>query len=126
LRLAVIVDGGAVQRFALNPLDTVTGTDEISVYTFTNTRIRKRWIRHAAYYALNLITVHNRLTRRVPVGWEATPLSRMAAFISAGKIRFYLKHTLNPEILPVSEPANRYYPYLIAIPSDRKDRFDLT
>jgi hypothetical protein len=126
LRLAVIVDGGAVQRFALNPLDTVTGTDEISVYTFTNTRIRKRWIRHAAYYALNLITVRNRLTRSVPVGWEAAPSSRMAAIISAGKIRLYLKHALNPEIPPVSKPANRYYPYPIAIPSDRKDRFDLT
>jgi len=45
---------------------------------------------------------------------------------SAGKIRYYLKHAVNPEILPVTEPANRYYPYLLAVPSDRKDRFDLS
>jgi hypothetical protein len=61
LRLAVIVDGDAVQRFALDALDAVTGTDEITVYSCTNTRIRKRWFRHAAYYALNLLTV-----RKVP------------------------------------------------------------
>lgn len=45
---------------------------------------------------------------------------------SGEKIRFYLKHGLNPEILLVTEPANRYYPYLLAVPSDRKDRFDLS
>ena len=67
LKLAVIVDNGMIQRFALDALDAVTGTDQISVFSCTNTRSRRRWLRHGAYYALNLVTVRNRLTRFVPV-----------------------------------------------------------
>ena len=67
LKLAVIVDNGLVQRFALDALDAVTGTDNISVFSCTNTHGRRRWLRHGAYYALNLLTIRNRLTRFVPV-----------------------------------------------------------
>lgn len=82
MRLAVIVDGEDVQRFALNALDAVTGTDEMSVYSCTNTHIRKRWFRHAAYYALNLFTVRNRLTRSVPVAEGKKSINRHKAFES--------------------------------------------
>ena len=82
MRLAVIVDGEDVQRFALNALDAVTGTDEISLYSCTNTHIRKRWFRHAAYYALNLFTVRNRLTRTVPVACGKKRINRHRAFAS--------------------------------------------
>ena len=65
--------------------------------------------------------------RSVLAGYEIyEPVLEPSSASSAGKILFYLKHALNPEILPVIEPANRYYPYLIAVPSDRKDRFDLS
>lgn len=46
---------------------SVSGIDEITVFSCTNTRLRKRWLRHAAYYALNLLTVRNRLTRYVSI-----------------------------------------------------------
>lgn len=65
--------------------------------------------------------------RGVLAGYEIyEPVLEPSSANSAGKIRFYLKHALNPEILPVIEPPNRYYPYLIAVPTDRKDRFDLS
>ena len=65
--------------------------------------------------------------RNVLAGYEIyEPVLEPSSANSAGKIGFYLKHALNPEILPVTEPANRYYPYLLAVPSDRKDRFDLS
>ena len=65
--------------------------------------------------------------RSVLAGYEIyEPVLEPSSASSAGKIRFYLKHALNPEILPVTEPANRYYPHLIAVPSERKDRFDLS
>lgn len=67
LKIAVIADNGLVQRFALDALNTIEGTDRIVVFSCTNTSIRKRWVRHGAYYALNLLTVRNRLTRYVPV-----------------------------------------------------------
>lgn len=44
---------------------------------------------------------------------------------SVGKIAFYLAHALNPEIKPVSDPDERYYTYLLAVPVGRADRFDL-
>lgn len=53
------------------------------------------------------------------------PLLEPATSNSVGKIKFYLAHALNPEIRPVTDPEDRYYPYLIAVPTDRRDRFDL-
>lgn len=67
MKIAVIVDNGCVQRFALEGLNAIDGTDEISVFNCRNTRLKKNVARHAAYYALNLLTVRNRLTRFVPV-----------------------------------------------------------
>ena len=65
--------------------------------------------------------------RSVLAGYDIyEPVLEPSLASSAGKIRFYLRHALNPEILPVTEPANRYYPYLIAVPSHRTDRFDLS
>ena len=82
LKLAVIVDNGAVQRFALDALDAITGTDEITVFSCTNTRLPKRWLRHGAYYALNLLTVRNRLTRFVPVTAGSKRVARQVEFES--------------------------------------------
>ena len=82
LKLAVIVDGDAVQRFALDALDAITGTDEIAVFSCTNTGIRRRWLRHAAYYSLNLLTVRNRLTRTVPIGAGRKKITQSKVFAS--------------------------------------------
>lgn len=82
LKLAVIADNGLVQRFALEALDAVTGTDEIAVFSCTNTRLRKRWLRHAAYYALNLFTVRNRLTRYVPLTSGRKKIASETSFAS--------------------------------------------
>lgn len=67
MKLAVIVDNWMVQRFALDALDAISDVDEITVFPCTNTRLKKRWFRPAAYYAVNLLTVRIRLTRYVLV-----------------------------------------------------------
>lgn len=67
MKLAVIVDNGRIQRFALDALNAVEDADEVTVFSCRNTRLKKRWGRHAAYYALNLVTVRNSLTRFVPI-----------------------------------------------------------
>jgi hypothetical protein len=82
LRIAVIADGGSVQRFALDSLDAIVGTDEITVFSCTNTRIRRRWLRHGAYYALNLLTVRNRLSRFVPIHSGGKKIARQVEFES--------------------------------------------
>ncbi len=82
LKLAVIVDGSAVQRFALDALDAVEGADEITVFSCTNTRLTRRLVRHGAYYALNLLSVRNRLTRSVPVTAGTKRIARQLEFES--------------------------------------------
>jgi hypothetical protein len=67
LKIAVLADDGMVQRFALDAIDAIEGTDEISVFSCTNTRFRRRWFAHGAYYLLNLYAIRNRLTRSVPL-----------------------------------------------------------
>ncbi|WP_395624171.1 hypothetical protein [Sphingomonas daechungensis] len=82
LRIAVIADRGSVQRFALDALDAMTATDEIAVFSCSNTRIRKRWARHLLYYALNVVTVRNRLTRMVPIRSGRKRISKEVEFAS--------------------------------------------
>ena len=82
LKLAVIADNGLVQRFAIDALDAVVGTDELTVFSCTNSRSRRRWLRHGAYYALNLLTVRNQLTRFVPVNSGKKRIARRVDFES--------------------------------------------
>lgn len=67
MKIAVIVDDDMVQRFALDSIDALEGTGEITIFSCTNTRFRRNWLRHCAYYALNLLTVRNPLTRPVSI-----------------------------------------------------------
>jgi hypothetical protein len=67
LKIAVIVDGGHVQRFARDVVDAVRDCDEITILSCTNTRFRRNALRHAGYYALNLAALRNPLTRPVPI-----------------------------------------------------------
>lgn len=82
LKIAVIADWGAVQRFARDALDAIEGTDEVTVFSCTNTGTRKRWLKHGLYYALNLLSVRNRFTRLVPVATGNKRIAREVAFAS--------------------------------------------
>lgn len=83
LRIAVIADGESVQRFALNALDATEGCNEVTLFSCSNTRTRKRWLKHCAYYALNLATVRNPLTRFVPIASGNKRIARQIAFNSS-------------------------------------------
>lgn len=63
----MIADSANLPMFCLQALDAIEGTDEIALFSCLNTRRRKSWLRHAAYYGLNLLSVRNPLTRSVPV-----------------------------------------------------------
>jgi hypothetical protein len=67
LKIAVIVDRDRVQRFALDALNAIEGTDELTIFSCTNTRFTRNWRKHGLYYALNLLTVRNPLSAQVPV-----------------------------------------------------------
>jgi hypothetical protein len=82
VKLAVIVDDFKVQRFGLDALDAIAGVDEFTVFSCTNTRLPKHWLRHAGYYALNLLTVRNRLTRYVPIASGRKKVTTRKEFVS--------------------------------------------
>lgn len=82
LRIAVIIDGGTVEKLAADALDAIEGAAEIAVFSCSNTRRRRHPLKHAAYYALNLVTVRNRFTRRVNLKQSEKTLRPMVIFNS--------------------------------------------
>jgi hypothetical protein len=82
LKIAVIADRGKVSRFGLESLDAIRGCDEITVFSCLNTRAKRNTFRHAAYYALNLLTVRNPWTRRVPVDQGKKQVKEIVDFTS--------------------------------------------
>ena len=56
-----------IQRFALDAIGAIEGTTELTVFSCRNTRLKRNVVRHACYYALNLLAVRNRLARFVPI-----------------------------------------------------------
>lgn len=125
IKLAVIADAGHVQRFGLAAIDAVEGCEEISLFSCTNTRTRKKPLRHGAYYALNLISVRNAWTAGVPVtegtkriaervdfesgydgAWQVLPDDiikrlREGGFDAVLKLGMGLLRVPPPEVLPV-------------------------
>lgn len=82
LRIAVIADGDSVPRFGLEALDAVRGADEIALFSCTNTRTRRNVRRHGLYYALNMATVRNRMTRQVPLSEGRKRIASVTTFAS--------------------------------------------
>jgi hypothetical protein len=80
LKLAVIADHSVAQRFALDSLDSIEGCTEYALFSCTNSRPGKRRLKHAAYYALNLVTVRNHLTRLVPLAQGRKRIARTVTF----------------------------------------------
>lgn len=68
MRIGVIVDNLELTRWQAQALERLPADTQIALYNCTNSRAGKRRLRHALYYALNLVTVRNRMTRRVPAG----------------------------------------------------------
>jgi hypothetical protein len=64
--LILITDGLAVHEWQRRALETLPADDRITVLACTNTRLKRQLGRHFLYYALNMATVRNPLTRQVP------------------------------------------------------------
>lgn len=82
LKIAVIADGMAVQRFGLEALNALDGCDSVTLFSCTNTRFARKPVRHGAYYALNLLMVRNRWTRPVPMDSGTKRIERVVEFES--------------------------------------------
>ena len=96
LKIAVIADGDSVPRFGLEALDAVDGAGEITLFSCTNTRTRRKALAHGLYYALNLVTVRNPMTRSVPLSGGRKRIAETIAFESGWDGAW---QTLPPEIV---------------------------
>ena len=80
IRLAILTDGRTAPRFMLDALRMVDGCDELTVFACTNTHHKKRPLKHGLYYALNLLSVRNRLTRSLPIEECGKQVERVVEF----------------------------------------------
>lgn len=74
MKIGVIIDGTKLARWQADALEAVASGAEFIIYSCESEVPTKRSPRHAFYYLLNLVTVRNRLTRRVdlPGGLRVT------------------------------------------------------
>src|SRR6185503_19712689 len=68
--LAVIVDQMRVTAWQAEALSRVADTNEFILLNCTNTRSRRRMIKHALYYALNFFSLRTQLTQLRPIPSE--------------------------------------------------------
>lgn len=80
MKIAVLIDNDMIQRFALDSLNAVEDTDGVAIFSCTNTRFSRKWLRHGVYYALNLLAVRNRLTRLVSIASTSKKIINCTTF----------------------------------------------
>lgn len=80
--LILITDGLTVHEWQRRALATLPPDDRISVFACTNTALKRQLDKHFLYYALNMVTVRNPLTRQVPFGDINGRLESVAEFES--------------------------------------------
>ena len=73
MKICVIVDDMTVPRWAAEALATLRPEATLILYNCRNTPRAPRRLRHAAYYALNLFTIRNAMTRPTRVADHVGP-----------------------------------------------------
>ena len=67
MRIAVLCNGATLTRWQAAALDRIAGEHQLYLLACPEPAPARRPFRHALYYALNLASVRNKLTRRVPI-----------------------------------------------------------
>lgn len=67
MKIGVMIEGQRVARWQAEALQSLTGQFELLVYNNVNAQPAPRSWHNGLYYLLNLFTIRNRLTRRVPL-----------------------------------------------------------
>ena len=66
MRVAILCNGEDLALWQRRAVERIAGDHELLILACGNQPGPRRRLKHAAYYGLNLVTVRNRLTRRVP------------------------------------------------------------
>lgn len=67
MRVAILCDGRTLAEWQRRAVELIAGKHELYLLACDEPPVRRDIVRHAAYYALNLAAIRNRLTRRVPL-----------------------------------------------------------
>jgi hypothetical protein len=67
MKIGVILDDLRISQWQADALARVPGDCEFLVYNCTNSRASRRSLKHGLYYALNLTSLRNHMTARVPL-----------------------------------------------------------
>lgn len=78
----MLIDDRFVPRFGFEAISAIPDCTEIIVYSCTNTRNVRHLIKHAAYYALNLVTIRNSKTAPVDIAVLGDKVIRVRSFES--------------------------------------------
>ena len=78
MKIGLIVDNGRVSQWQAQALRAIAEGNEFLLLDCTNSRSKRRPVRHGLYYALNLVSLRNRQTASVPL----PPELRVAESIS--------------------------------------------
>lgn len=82
MKLLVIVDNLSVARWQARALELLPGFESVEILSCRNTRIRRKVLRHALYYALNSFTIRNPWTSHIPVSELEVPIAAITEFDS--------------------------------------------
>lgn len=82
IKLAVIVDNRSIARYQMEALLETEFTTPLLILNCTNTTNRRRLGKHFLYYLLNLVTIRNRLTQRVPLDGFGVSMGEIVDFES--------------------------------------------
>ncbi len=76
MKIGVIIDGAMLARWQADALQNLAGEAEFVIYSCESDVPARRQLRHALYYLLNLVTVRNRLTRKVDLPTQLAIVAR--------------------------------------------------
>ena len=77
MRVAILCDGRTLAEWQRRAVELIAGKHQLYLLACDEPPPHRELVRHAAYYALNLATIRNRLTRRVP--FPAVPIAGRTA-----------------------------------------------
>jgi len=121
LRAALIVDGNEITKWQMDALDAARDLLEIDlVLSCTNTSTKKNISKNFLYYILNIFTLKNRLTRRLPLrddvkvikfssiyegAWQRIPVE-ISEELKNSRIDLIIKFGMS--LLRIDEPLSQF------------------
>ena len=81
-QIVLLIDGDCILKWQHKALEALPDTDHFTIYSCNNTRFERRWIKHGLYYALNLFSVRNSVSKSISLRHFAGRIRSQHSFSS--------------------------------------------